>query len=397
MFGIEKGFDIVIGNPPYGAKFSKIEKQYFLKSYKHQDYQLDSYLLFTEKSFLFTKSNGLITLIIPNTWLINLKLKKIRKFLTKQNTVVNVSHYYKGVFEAVVDTQVVILKKSNSKDTQVKIRLIDSENEVKQLNQLQQNWKMLNGEPINIFADKKTYELANKIKSNKQTLATVCKIVSGLTPYRKGYGKPKQTKEIIENRVYDSDRKVDESFRPILRGRDIEKYINKWDGKRWIKFGDNLAEPRYSANFDAEEKILIRQTGDKLIAILDTEQFVCLKNMHVITENDTPINLRLMLALLNSEILDFYHQFLNPEKGEALAEIKKENVGKLPIPKATNEQQTEIAEIVDKIIEAKKQDANADTKDWEDEIDDKVYKLYGLTDEEIAIVEGKNQRSEFTL
>ena len=53
--------------------------------------------------------------------------------------------------------------------------------------------------------------------------------------------------------------------------------------------------------------------------------------MHVISLNENSVNLRFILALLNSRLLDFYHQFLNPEQGEALAEIKKENVGKLPI------------------------------------------------------------------
>ncbi len=68
--------------------------------------------------------------------------------------------------------------------------------------------------------------------------------------------------------------------------------------------------------------------------------------------------------------------------------LNPQDIKSLPIPKANNEKQTEIAEIVDKIIEAKKQDANADTKELEDKIDCLVYKLYGLTDEEIAIVEG---------
>ena len=83
MFGIGDGFDIVIGNPPYGAKITDVQKKYFTNNYQYQDYQLDSYLLFMEKSFSLAKKDGQIVLIIPNTWLLNLLSKKIRKWLFK--------------------------------------------------------------------------------------------------------------------------------------------------------------------------------------------------------------------------------------------------------------------------------------------------------------------------
>ena len=91
------------------------------------------------------------------------------------------------------------------------------------------------------------------------------------------------------------------------------------------------AEPRYSANFNAKEKIVLRQTGDSLIATLDTSQYVCMNNMHVIHMTDQLYNLKFILGLLNSTLMSFYFQCLNPEKGEALAEVKKENVEKLVV------------------------------------------------------------------
>ena len=62
----------------------------------------------------------------------------------------------------------------------------------------------------------------------------------------------------------------------------------------------------------------------------------------------------------------------------------------------TKAEQNNISKIVDRILAAKKKDPNADTSSLESEIDQLVYKLYGLTDEEIAIVEGRDRKNDGT-
>jgi type II restriction/modification system DNA methylase subunit YeeA len=93
--------------------------------------------------------------------------------------------------------------------------------------------------------------------------------------------------------------------------------------------------------------------------------------------------------LINSKLLDFYYTLLNPEKGEALAEVKKENLSRLPINIENKNLQKEIIKLVDSILNNKKKDIKADTTDLENQIDQLVYQLYELTEEEIKIVEGK--------
>jgi len=174
----------------------------------------------------------------------------------------------------------------------------------------------------------------------------------------------------------------------ILGGRDIDKYLIKWKGDRCIKYGDHLAEPRPSASFDAAMKIVVRQTGDSLIATIDTDQFVCMNNMHTIVVRDGSCDLSFILGLLNSHLLNYYFQWLNPEKGEALAEVKKENVEKVVIKKNPDEMQDRIIKCVNRVLAIKKRNPEADTSALEQEIDRLVYELYELTPEEIAIVEG---------
>jgi hypothetical protein len=380
------GFDIVIGNPPYGAKLPVKEKKYYTEIYKHQGYQLDTYLLFMEKSFEVMKANAVNSFIIPNTWLINLKLQKIRKFIVEENTVLNVIHYHKNVFEnAVVDTQVVICKKQKNNHHLVNIlEYKDIKNPII-TNINQEKWKQLSGETINIFVNKNTENIIYLLKKDSNVLGEICHVTIGIKPYQFGKGKPKQTKDMVANRVFDAEYQVDETYRPLLRGKDINKYITLWNGKRWIKYGDDLAEPRYSANFDLPEKIVIRQTSDCLIATLDTQKFVCMNNLHIVNSKNEKYNLKYILAIINSKLMDFYYETLNPEKGEVLAEVKKQNVEKLLIKIANNKTQLIFIKRVDEILTFKSQ--GKDTTALEQQIDNMVYKLYEVTYQEVKIID----------
>ena len=72
-----------------------------------------------------------------------------------------------------------------------------------------------------------------------------------------------------------------------------------------------------------------------------------------------------------------------------LAEVKPQRIRSLPISMGTPQQREQITKLVDCILAAKRENPAADTSVLEKQIDQLVYKLYGLTEEEIAIVEGK--------
>jgi len=255
----------------------------------------------------------------------------------------------------------------------------------------QTNWLNSNGNTINILMNEAENVLKQKIEKGNKPMGELFNVVIGVKPYQVGKGKPKQTREIVTNRIFDAESKIDLMYKKLLRGSDILKFTNKWDGKRWIKYGEHLAEPRASANFD-KEKIVVRQTGDTLIATFDTDKFICMNNLHVITQIETnKLSLKYLLALVNSKLMDFYHFLLNPEKGEALAEVKKENLEKLPIKEISAKEQKPFIKLVEKILTQKKENPQSDTKELEREIDTMVYKLYELSEEEIRIVEGNGK------
>ena len=98
-------------------------------------------------------------------------------------------------------------------------------------------------------------------------------------------------------------------------------------------------------------------------------------------------------------IATFYYYQINPEKGEVLAEVKKQHVEQLPIPKTVSkEQKTEIIKYVEQLLQLNKEFQTATLPNQkeqiqakigycEDKINEIAYELYGLTEDEIKIVE----------
>lgn len=406
------GFDCVIGNPPYGALFTDDSKDYFLKRYKHQNYQLDSYLLFLERSIsTLLKTLGHLGMIIPNPWLTNLLQKKLRKYTTENTSILEIVHFKKKVFKVTVDTEIILLKKEIVENNLVKVTVVEKDQNLGDANNLliyheQEEWISPNGDVINIFLTNEDRRIIKKMLKNILDLEHYCDINVGIKPYQVGKGKPKQIRKDVQNRVFDSNVKNDNTYRKYLRGSDIQRYILKPIEVRYIKYGEWLAEPRPAANFDAKEKIFMRQTGDSLIGVVDLEKYLCLNNMHVLVPHkELNVKLAFLLGIINSKLLNWYYQKINPEAGEALAEVKKTNVSQLPIYKIdfTNsgekKRHDEIVKHVETMLELNKELQKS--KPGEDQerlkqrltytdkkIDTLVYELYGLTEEEIKVVEG---------
>ncbi|OFX42737.1 MAG: hypothetical protein A2046_11140 [Bacteroidetes bacterium GWA2_30_7] len=407
-YGKLGGFDVVIGNPPYGANFNEDEKKYILSKYHFQNYQLDSYLIFLEKSIKgLLKTGSKLGMIIPNPWLTNLLQKNIRKFVFENTIVDEIVHFKKPVFEqATVDTEIVLLTKNQNKNNQINIVVVEKDKSLLLDNHInikhkQKEWITENGNAINIFLSETDKILFNKILKNTKPLEEYFSINVGIKPYQVGKGKPKQTRADVDNRVFDSDKPENDLYRKYLRGSDIHQYSTIPLKERYLKFGEWLAEPRLSANFDAEIKIFMRQTGDSLIGTLDTKQFLCLNNMHVLVPKDEfSRQCKYFLGIINSKLMNWYYQTINPEKGEALAEVKKSNVAKLPMLYSSEQKQLEIIKFVDKLLQlneeiqtiklqSKIEQFKQHIEHCEDSINKKVYEIYELTKEEIEIVEGK--------
>jgi adenine-specific DNA-methyltransferase len=395
------GFDVVIGNPPYGALFGKDEVSYITKTYEMQNYQTDSYLLFLEKAHKLLNKNGLLGFIIPNTWLISLQYSSIRQYLINRTQIEKIIDYRMPVFrEAVVDTQILLIRNlSPSKTHNIDIEINNKNGQTTKNNALQLDWIKLNGKPINIMQRKEDRGLLSKLNSFP-VLDEICKITQGAKPFQVGKGVPPQTKQILEEKPFVSSERKNSSFRPLLRGSLMNRYVINWKNDYFIKFGDWLAEPRYSADYDAKAKIVVRQTGDSLVATIDESQFIVRDNLYTIVHKKPDVDLKYVLGLINSKLMNWYYQnILNPEKGEALAQVKRGHLAQLPINIANTKEAKMLPSLVDQMLEtqekAQSTKTESDKKHFQQkieildkQIDELVYELYGLTEEEVAMVEG---------
>jgi hypothetical protein len=304
---------------------------------------------------------------------------------------------------------------------------------------------------VNIYETAEASKIKEKFLKLNQ-LGEFVQIVQGTKPFQKGKGNPPQTEETLKNQSYVAESKTNDTFLPLLRGSLINRYSNYWDKNYWISYGDWLAEPRYSAKFATPEKIVIRQTGDSLIATYDNEQFIARDNLYVIRDDDKRFSIKGLLAVINSKLMTWYYQnIINPEIGKTMAQVKRGHLLLLPIiddnlcilePLAdkmlllnidlqTKRQRflkrladnfsgikiTGALEYFDELefapflAELKKQKISLSLKqqdEWEEyfdeykkecrnfvsqieatdkEIDELVYALYGLTEEEIEIIE----------
>jgi type I restriction-modification system DNA methylase subunit len=410
------GFDAVIGNPPYGAYFYDEDKEYLKAKYPFQTYQLDSYLLFLEKAVRdLLREGGFYGMIIPNPWLTNLLQTSVRRFVVQKTRVHSIVHFKFPVFpKVVVDTEILVLEKTKFDRWDVDVSVVDKiefflspalKANILHIKHSQQEWQELDGDVINIFLTQAEKKLAAKCKKLGVRLDSFYEINVGVKPYQVGKGTPPQTREIVDERPFDSDRKESSSYRPYLRGMDIGRFNIAPLQTRFLRYGPWLAEPRPAAKFDAPEKIFMRQTGDRLVAALDREKRLCLNNMHVLVPIGARVSTSFLLGLINSTLLNWYYRTLNPEVGEALAEVKRANVAKLPIrdmdldDRADKVRHDHMVELVERMLELHSELNAAKTTHAKinvqrqitatDALIDKlVCELYELTPDEVKVVEG---------
>jgi len=406
--GKNPGFDVVIGNPPYGGTVHSETKRYLSKYYTTAEYQLDTFPLFIEKGLNLLRKGGLWSMIVPNTWALNARCPNTRKLVLKHN-IERVCHFNYKVFPAAtVDTEIWVIRIALLTPRQtVQVEIVSADGSIKSFSTPQSAWVTKQSEIFNVCLDPVHARLWKRLTEKYPPLKLSAKVTQGCKPFQKGKGKPPQTREVVNEKPFVSHEKQSEDWRPLLAGKLMNRYRITWNHNYWIKFGEWLAEPRLSANYDAKEKIVVRQTGDSLVATLDRNKFIVRDNLYTLLPMSN-INCRFLLGLINSKLLNFCYNCINPERGEALAQVKAVHVRKLPICTIDldnpddRSQHDKMVKLVDRMLHLHKKLAAAKIPvdktriqrriaTVDKQIDNLVYELYSLTKEEIAIVEGKDK------
>ncbi|MDR1385922.1 MAG: N-6 DNA methylase [Planctomycetaceae bacterium] len=347
------GFDVVIGNPPYGAKINKIQVAYLSESYAHWGISSalnDTYFIFYTMALdKILKKDSFLGFITPNTWKLIDNAKIFRNLLLADFQICQIVQHLNKVFEeATVDCDTMIIRKKKYFGD-IFLRFMDGST-IKKEHYLPQDL-LKQQDYINTFLTQKDYDLKEKILSQSVLVKDELIIKNGVKPYEKGKGKPPQTNKTMQEKPFTSEVKKDNSFSPLIGGSYFHKYRLMWNNNYWIQYGEWLAAPREKEIFEAEEKLIFRQTSDSIIGTYIGNGFIMRDNTHIIlNKENSGFHLKYVLAILNSKLSDYFYWTINPEKGEAMAQVKAFHLGLLPIKKILLSQQKPFITLADKML-----------------------------------------------
>lgn len=378
------GFDIIIGNPPYGAKLSNIEKNLFKEYYSDVHMRTpETYCYFISLSFKLVNPNGIVSYIVPNNMFFQNENEKTRSLLLFSHQLIRAINLGDNTFEnADVPTCIFI---ANSKKTE-NYELKYSDYRKYNISNIEWNkdYESISTELIKtvpayvLGLSNVNIRIINEIKRHGVLIDSIAEeMASGISS-----GGDKIFRISTEESEYLHLEK--EILHKVLVGAEIDNYlindknhiiiyttkdidIYKYDniykyllpyqvklsGKRETVKGTLpwwcLHWPRYKGLFE-EPKIIMRQTSDSIRCAFDENGYYVLNSILVLKLNNQNFSYKYLAAVLNSTCIDFLYKNLTQEEGRTFAEVKPANVRKLYIPDATKEEQNLLSILYDYLV-----------------------------------------------
>jgi hypothetical protein len=385
------GFDVVIGNPPYGVKFKEMEKSFYKTKYPISSQgKIDSFKLFYERAYQLLKSEYYQCYIAPNTFLYNTQSESLRSFLIQNTHIIKAIELRKNIFEDAPDVVTVInisqyIKPKKDSTTSAMVACPD----YKYNNLYDDEWEIIQEIPYSIFINdrEKKINLRRKLildevinKMNKfRKLGELFQLKQGTKPYG---DKQNKNPDLLSNN------QIDQSWEPAINGRNIAPYSIVFENL-YVKRSKELHSCLPKQIVDSEKIYFQRMRKislfPRIVACYDRDGIHGLYTCSVIYKNNlntVNLDLKYLLGILNSHLINIWYKNFDTD-----LEIKLVSVKSIPVREISQEQQQPIISLVDQILTAKKSNPKADTSELEKEIDNLVYKLYQLRYNEVKIID----------
>ncbi|WP_052777067.1 type IIG restriction enzyme/methyltransferase [Campylobacter coli] len=432
-----KGFDLIIGNPPYIKENDN--KDLFTNTKKLRTYQgkMDIWYHFVGRGFDILKNNGYLAFIATNNWVTNSGAKKLRNIVLEESQILSLVDFSSFmVFDsASIQTMIMQFQKIKPpKNYEFHFAKITTQTPIyEDVINLLKNEKTQNNEILSInltpkkFIDKTLNftksdyeELFNKIQKYGKFYLEESEVAQGIVP-------------AIDEAFVIKDKNVFSKNEQCF----IKEYYTGLSGKFYSSFTDKyliyLSNKNYSGNLDdlpnlkqhfqkykeilkeskikyktpnkpyfylhrereekffkkGEEKIISQVRCIEPIFVYSNENFYGSRALFFI--QTCRINLKYLTGVLNSKLIAFWLKHKGKIQGN-LFKIDKEPLLNIPVVNINSKNEklaNKLISLVDEILKAKEQDKNANTQELENKINSLTYKLYNLTEEEIKIIEGK--------
>ena len=394
------GFDVVIGNPPYGSSFEDFEKNYLTIAFSLFREVTDIYLAFIEKAFSICKDKGLVSYIIPSSWTGGPRYLRMREYLLSKNINKIVQLPFDIFYDAYIDTLVFIIENSElnnenfaesySYNKKVKLSKIELNNEnYQQIKQV--DWLALNDKKI-IFDLNSLLLVEDLRKKNKVTFQDIITIKRG----------------VLFDKSLLTDIKSGSNYHKYFEG-DIYRYKINIKTSRWLEFGEKLKEKPKEFTWFEGDRILLRRLVNRkqrIMAQLVDDTFITNKNLYSIKIIKLNIDYKALLGIINSKLISYLYikQVSQATKDDFPQITIKDFIG-LPFPELSiidnysSKISTCVQIIIDLILKidviktpTERTAIERQIQATDAQIDQLVYQLYGLTKEEIKIVEGNDNK-----
>lgn len=370
MFGVNEGFDVVIGNPPYGAELN-FSNNDFKKAFKYYDRQKNSASFFIEKTAYLINPKGNVTLIIPKSLSFSEGWSDTRNLISQQLRLILVVDVSKA-FENVLLEQIIISFTPGKSSNKYLIKVGEGwDNTIVEFGEVSSSLiSHLNILPI--YIDVIKLRIYNKLQSDSVLLDSISDTSRGL-PFQKRISKKGQT---------------------ILRGKNIQRYSvsGKIDYIQLDREEINNKKIKSILNKKIVSQNIVAHIMNpydhiEIIASLDSEGLLSLDTVMNTFIESKEFLYEYILAVLNSKLGSWFYYWFVYNRSIRTMHFDKYYIGKLPIRNITITIQKFFSNLVVAILESKKINPQANTEHLEDQIDIMVYKLYNLTYEEVKIID----------
>ena len=429
MFGVTGGFDVVIGNPPY-IQLQKDGGRLGTR-YRHADYEVftptgDIYQLFYERGCgLLDSHAGTLAYITSNSWLKAEYGRLLRRWLAERHTPLRLIDMGKDVFDAIVDASVLLVREggAGTRVPAVDMDCLDDPDGGTTFPPPKGAWveARLDGEAPWSILSAVEWGVLDKMKAVGTPLRSWnVQINLGI---KTGYNNAFIIDDATRTVLIAEDPRSEEIIKPIVRGRDIQRWRAQWD-KKWlidahngwnegtkrippIDIDDypavrdhldhhltsltrrqdkgrtpyNLRNCAYHEDFGEEKLFWMELTNSGRFAYSSSEMF-SVNTTYVLVGG--PV--KFLCAVLNSRLATWFMDYVASTSGMGVTRWFSTFVAEIPIPEVHVKAQNPFVRLVDDILAAKDVDPDADVTAQENEIDRLVMRLYGLTDTECAAV-----------
>lgn len=293
-----RGFDIIIGNPPWGAELTKLDKSIIDLYFSSMRFEYNSFTFFVERSIQLLKKEGYFSYILPKNLMRSNTYSILRKKIIDESQILELLDLGPNVFIGVTsESCVIILKKIKSSNYEVKCYNQRNITGIKELNNFYnlpiRLFNELRENTFNIYLTKENEEILTEIERNSTPLGTIGNFIVGIAA-----GNEKK---------YCTFQKNNNMCKPIIRGKNVKKYRCTYDGEYILYDKNKLHRPREESEFLANEKLVSLHVNSKLVFAYDNQQYYTMQTINQMTLKNNKYSIKELLLILNSKLLNFYY------------------------------------------------------------------------------------------